>query len=160
VALRAVGPLLGYRIGDDRYPLLDGGGAFRTGGRWNSPGRYVVYAGLGFAVALIEVLVRTRTGRVPRGQQFAEVFIPGTVEVEQIGPADVPGWDRADYVPSQAYGNVWYDSGRTPVLVVPSVAAMGLERNLLINQRHPQFKEIAHATPRPLVWDARLFRAP
>jgi RES domain-containing protein len=88
------------------------------------------------------------------------VFIPGTVEIEQIGPADVPGWDRSDYGPSRAYGDLWYDSGRTAALVVPSLPAMGLERNLLINQRHPRFAEISHAAPRPVVWDARLFAAP
>ena len=63
-------------------------------------------------------------------------------------------------VASQAYGDAWYDSGRTAVLVVPSLPAMGLERNVLINQRHPQFGAITSGTPRPLVWDARLFAAP
>ena len=91
MALHTSGPLLGFRIADDRYPLLDGGGAFLVGGRWHSPGRYVIYAGLGFAVALVEMLVRTRTGRVPQGQQFAEIFIPGVVRVEEIGSSDVPG---------------------------------------------------------------------
>ena len=46
------------------------------------------------------------------------------------------------------------------MLIVPSVPAMGLERNVLINQRHPQFRHITHGEPRPVVWDARLFRAP
>jgi RES domain-containing protein len=120
----------------------------------------VIYAGLGFAVALVEILVRTRTGSVPQGQQFAEVLIPSVVRVEEIGSDDVPGWERSNYVASQAYGDAWYDSGRTAVLVVPSLPAMGLERNLLINQRHPQFGAITSGTPRPLVWDARRFAAP
>ena len=160
MALQTSGPLLGFRIADDRYPLLDGGGAFLVGGRWHSPGRYVIYAGLGFAVALVEMLVHTRVGRVPEGQQFAEIFIPGVVRVEQIGADDVSGWDRPDYVASQAYGDAWYDSGRSAVLIVPSVPALGLERNLLINQRHEQFRHIAQGDPRPLIWDARLFAAP
>lgn len=157
MALRRFGPIVAIRIADDRFPLLDGGGAFRFAGRWHRPGRSIVYAGLGFAVAMLEKLVRARTGRVPARQQFAEIFIPGPVEIERIGPSDVPGWDRPDRAASQAYGDAWYDSGRTAVLIVPSLPAMGLEHNVLINQRHPSFVEITAGLPRPVVWDARLF---
>jgi RES domain-containing protein len=157
VALRTFGPLVAFRIADDRFALLDGGGAFRASGRWHTTGRYVIYAGFGFAVALIEMLVRTRTDEVPQGHQFAEIFVPGTVEVEQIGADDLPGWNSADRTASRAYGDAWYDSARTAVLIVPSVPAMGLERNVLINQRHPQFGQITAGHPRPVVWDARLF---
>lgn len=157
MALRLRGPLVAVRIADDRFPLLDGGGAHKRRGRWHTPGQYVIYAGLGFAVALLEVLVRARTGDVPEGLQFAEVFLPSTVEIERIGPADVPGWDQPNNPLPRAYGDAWYDSGRTAVLVVPSVPAMGLESNVLINQRHPQFGEITAGTPRPVIWDGRLF---
>ena len=117
----------------------------------------VIYAGLGFAVALIEKLVRSRLGKVPKDHQFAEIFIPASVTAEEVGATDVPGWARVDYRASRAYGDAWYDSGRTAVLIVPSVPALGLERNVLINQRHPEFRHIACGEPRPLVWDARLF---
>ena len=159
MALRRSGPLVAYRIADGRFPLLDGGGAFRIAGRWNRPGRSIIYAGLGFAVAMLEKLVRVRTGRMPPRQQFVDIFIPGPVEIEQIGPADVPGWERPDRAASQAYGDAWYDSGRTAVLIVPSVPAMGLEHNILISQAHPSFPQITSGTPRPVIWDARLFAA-
>jgi RES domain-containing protein len=157
VALRRSGPLVAYRISDNRFPLLDGGGALRVAGRWHRPGRSIIYAGLGFAIAMLEKLVRVRTGWVPARQQFAEIFIPGPVEIEEIGPADVPGWELPDHAAGQAYGDAWYDSGRTAVLIVPSVPGMGLERNVLINQRHPQFRHLTHGEPRPVLWDARLF---
>ena len=157
MALRRFGPLVAFRIADSRYPLLDGGGAFQVAGRWHGPGRSIIYAGLGFAVALLEKLARLRTGWMPARQQFAEIFIPGPVEIEQIGPADVPGWQGPDRAASQAYGDAWYDSGRTAVLIVPSVPAMGLEHNVLISQIHPSFAQIRSGTPRPVVWDARLF---
>ena len=120
----------------------------------------MIYAGLGFAVALIEKLVRSRLGKVPKNHHFGEIFIPAAIVVEEVSPADVPGWERPDYVASQAYGDAWYDSSRTAVLIVPSLPAMGLERNVLINQRHPEFRHVTHADPRPVVWDARLFAAP
>jgi RES domain-containing protein len=152
--------LTAFRIADRHFPILDGGGAYRWPARWHTPGRYIIYAGLGFAVALIEQLVRTRFGQIPKNHQFAEISIPETVGVEKLAPLDLPGWNRSDRGPSQAYGDDWYDSGRTAVLVVPSLPAMGLERNVLINQRHPQFREITHAEPRPVVWDKRLFATP
>jgi len=151
------GPFTAFRIAENRFALLDGGGAYLFGARWSSSGRHVVYAGLGFAVALIEKLVRSRLGKVPKDHHFAEIFIPATVTAEEVGATDVPGWARVDYRATRAYGDAWYDSGRTAVLIVPSVPAMGLERNVLINQRHPEFRHVACAEPRPLVWDARLF---
>jgi RES domain-containing protein len=157
VAIRRFGPLVAFRIADNRFPLLDGGGAYRVAGRWHRPGRSIIYAGLGFAVTMLEKLIRLRTGSMPRRQQFADIFIPDAVEIEQIGPADVPGWARPDYAASQAYGDAWYDSGRTAVLIVPSVPAMGLEHNVLISQTHPSFAQITSRRPRPVIWDARLF---
>jgi RES domain-containing protein len=151
------GPFTAFRIADDRFPLLDGLGAFRTGGRWNGKGRYVIYAALGFATAMLEKLVRTRIGTIPKGQQFAEIFVPGHVPVEEVGPEDVPGWNAPGYGPSRAFGDGWYDSRRSAVLIVPSHPAMSYERNLLINQLHPAFEAITAAAPRPVVWDARLF---
>ncbi|MGQ9366966.1 RES family NAD+ phosphorylase [Azospirillum sp. ST 5-10] len=146
-----------FRIADDRFPLLDGGGAFRTGGRWNSKGRYVIYAGIGFATAMLEKLVRTRIGVVPAGQQFAEIFIPGNLTVEEVGPSDVAGWSDPGYAASRAFGDAWYDSRRSAVLIVPSHPAMGFERNVLIHQLHADFADIRAARPRPVLWDARLF---
>lgn len=149
--------LRAFRIADDRYPLLDGGGAFRTGGRWNSKGRYVIYAGIGFATAMLEKLAHTRIGKIPVGQQFADIHIPAHVSVERLDPAAVPGWNRMDYIAARAFGDEWYDRRRTAVLIVPSLPSMGLEQNLLINQLHPDFTDIKAGRPQPVLWDARLF---
>lgn len=153
-------PITAFRIADDRFPLLDGGGAFRGGGRWNSKGRHVIYAGIGFATAMLEKLAHTRIGKIPEGQQFAEIFISSHVAIEEVGPADVPGWNDPGYAASRAYGDAWYDSRRSAVLIVPSHPAMGFERNVLINQLHRDFSEIRTSQPRPVLWDARLFAIP
>jgi hypothetical protein len=47
-----------------------------------------------------------------------------------------------------------------PGRAIEAVRAIGLERTVLINQRHPQFRLVTHAKPRPVVWDARLFGLP
>lgn len=120
----------------------------------------MIYAGLGFSVTLLEKLVRSRIGSVPTGQQFAEILIPGHVPMEQVGPADVPGWDAPGYGAGRTYGDAWYDSGRSAVLIVPSLPAMGYDHNVLINQTHPAFGELRTSRPRPVTWDARLFGGP
>ena len=51
----------------------------------------------------------------------------------------------------------WYDERRTPVLIVPSVVTL-VERNILINQEHPDFARIQASQPAPVRWDARLWR--
>ena len=44
-----------YRIGDGRHPLWDGTGAALIGGRWNSPGRPLIYASLIYGGAMLEI---------------------------------------------------------------------------------------------------------
>lgn len=149
-----------YRVADDRFPLMDGGGAFRFGGRWNNVGRYVIYAGVGFATAMLEKLAHTRIGRIPSGQHYAAITVPADVSTERLDPLSVPGWERMDYAVSRAFGDQWYDSRRTAVLIVPSLPAMGLECNLVINQLHPEFANIRVEQPRHVHWDARLFATP
>lgn len=156
---RPSGAVTGFRIADDRFPLLDGGGAFRCGGRWNSPGRHVIYAGVGFATAMLEKLVRTRIGRLPEGQQVTEIFVPAHVAAEEIGPADLPGWNEPGHLASRGFGDAWHEERRSAVLIVPSLPAMGYERNLLLNPLHVDFGEIRSSRPRPVTWDARLFAA-
>jgi RES domain-containing protein len=53
-----------YRVCRARYARLDGEGAKLVGGRWNSPGRTVVYMAESMALAVLENLVRV-TPRFP-----------------------------------------------------------------------------------------------
>ena len=46
-----------YRVTKARYPVFDGTGAERMGGRWNSRGRPVVYCADSMAGSLVEILV-------------------------------------------------------------------------------------------------------
>lgn len=157
MASRRRGPLRAYRIADARYPIFDGGGAARHGGRWNSPGRGVVYAAETYAGTLLEKLVHANIGRIPKRQRYVELVVPEEVEIEEIEPDDVPGWDAPDEQASRAYGDVWYDERRTAVLVVPSIVAR-IERNVAISQDHPDFPKILAGDPQPVLWDSRLFR--
>ena len=150
------GPLRAYRIADGRCPILDGSGAALNGGRWNSPGRRVIYAADTYAGVLLEKLVHTNIGRIPASQAYIEILIPEDVGIEEVTPADLPGWDAEDQQVSREYGDAWYGQQRTAVLVAPSVVTP-VERNIVINQDHPDFAKIRASAPKPVRWDARLF---
>ena len=56
-----------YRVCRARYARLDGEGAKLVGGRWNSPGRAVVYMAESVALAVIENLVHMSRQDFPTG---------------------------------------------------------------------------------------------
>ena len=149
-----------FRIGSALHPVYDGTGAELRGGRWNSPGRRVIYAGQSFAIAMLERLVQTGIGRIPGNDRFVSITIPAALAIERVDPAAVPGWNDASLTASRAYGDRWYDERRTPILLVPS-AITTIDFNVVINTAHPDFRQIAASPEQPVRWDARLFaRAP
>ena len=146
-----------FRIADARHTIFDGTGASLTGARWNSPGRRVIYAADSFAAAMLELLVHTRTGKVPRSHKWIEITIPATASVETADPEAIPDWAAEDSEAARAFGDSWFDSRRSLILVVPSVVTSGLSRNILINQEHPQFGALRVSEERAVAWDVRLF---
>ncbi len=146
-----------YRIADGRFDPFSAVGASLVGGRWNSPGKGVIYASRSFAGAMLECLAHAGIGRIPRTHVAIEITIPGAVSVEQPPEASLPeGWDHRNLRVARAFGDEWLRSGRSAVLVVPSVVARR-EGNLLLNPRHSDFARITAGTPEPVIWDARLF---
>ncbi len=147
-----------FRIADRRFRIFDGTGARLLGGRWNSPGRPVIYAAETFAGAVLEVLVHANLGRVPKTHALVEITIPYAIVAEIVAPEKLPGWDADDQTPSRAYGDQWLEEGRTAALLVPSTVTRGREHNVLLNPEHPRFKDITISKPQDMVWDERLFR--
>jgi RES domain-containing protein len=153
---RHSGSLRAFRIADMRHTIFDGTGAMLHGARWNSPGRRIIYAAETYAGALLEILVHA-SGNVPKGQGYIEIEIPAALSIEEIAPEDLPRWDSPSFEAARKFGNRWYDERRTPVAIVPSVVTL-VERNVLINQEHPDFARIRASEPRPVRWDARLWK--
>ena len=152
------GPLQAFRIARAKFPLFDGTGAAIGGAHWNTKGQRVIYAAESFATALLETLVHSNLARVPRGFAFIEIHIPSEIEIEEITASDLPKWDVSDCLASQSFGSRWYSEMRSAVLVVPSLAASGRQRNILVNQDHPQFPLLSASPPKPVKWDRLLFR--
>jgi RES domain-containing protein len=139
-----------------RHAIFDGSGAMLHGGRWNSPGRRVIYAAETYAGALLENLVHA-SGSVPQSQGYVEIEIPSGLSIEEIKQDDLPRWDAPSFEASRAFGDRWYDERRTLVLMVPSVVTL-VERNVLINQEHPEFPSVQSSQALPVRWDVRLWK--
>jgi RES domain-containing protein len=146
-----------YRIADRRHNIFDGQGAATFGGRWNSPGRRVIYAAETFAGAMLEVLVNANIGRMPKQHAWIAILIGGDVSVEEADVRKVRRWDAPDQRSSRIFGDQWYDDQRSTVLIVPSTVTR-VERNVVINQEHPDFRKLRATKPKPVIWDERLFQ--
>lgn len=127
------------------------------GGRWNSPGRRVIYAAETYAGAMLELLANANIGRMPKNQVWIEILIAEGVSVEEVDEHAIRRWDAPDQRASRRFGDEWYDEKRSTVLIVPS-AVVRAERNVVINQEHPGFRKLQATAPKPVVWDERLFR--
>jgi RES domain-containing protein len=144
-----------YRIADSRHAPEGSEGARLHGGRWNSPGRAVIYACETQTGAMLEKLVHTN-GRMPKHQVCVVFEAPDSLKLATLDPEDVKGWADADMVASREAGDAWLEEEKTAVLRVPSVV-FEAERNVLINPGHADFRRFKVVGIGPVRWDERLF---
>ncbi|WP_442793989.1 RES family NAD+ phosphorylase [Paraburkholderia sp. HD33-4] len=101
-----------YRIADGRHPVWDGTGAQLIGGRFNSPGRAVIYGATTFAAAMLEVLVHARIGKVPQAHVVVTAEAPHDIPVERADETLLPaGWDGANIQIAREFGDRWIAEG-------------------------------------------------
>lgn len=150
--------MLLYRIADKRFGAESGEGARLYGGRWNSPGRAVIYACSSYAGAMLEKLVHT--GRqIPRHQVCVIFNVPETLKLIELQAAKFRGWDAENCKASRRAGDAWLNDKSSAILLVPSVV-FAVERNALINTAHPDARRVRVQSIEPVRWDERLFAAP
>ncbi len=155
---RSRGALQAFRIADSRHELFDGAGAYLKGGRWNSPGKRIIYAAQTYAGALLEALVHLNFDEVPDSHRWINIAIPQETQLEEVSADDIPAWNTNDFTAARQYGDRWYEQKRTPVLLAPSIVTAGIEKNILVNQQHPEFENIQAGETGEVIWDERLFR--
>lgn len=143
-----------FRVCRAIHARLDGEGARRVGGRWNSPGRPIVYMAESVSLAILENLVHMNREDFPLGYVTIGARIPDTIEV--LGCDDL--WTIHHDSDRQSLGDHWIDSMRSAVLRVPS-AVVPSEFNYLLNPRHVDFGKIVTDLPVPFTFDERLFRS-
>ncbi len=150
-------PLAACRIGDPNgeFPIWDDGGARLSSGRWHEAGAAVIYASEHYSTAMLEKLVHYQ-GELPQGQHFIEITIPAATSYEVVNVDLIDGWATADGEAARRFGRSWYLEMRSAILVVPSVVAR-MERNVVFNTQHTEFRKIKTGLETPIWWDERLF---
>jgi RES domain-containing protein len=144
-----------YRVCRARHARLDGEGARLAGGRWNSPGRAVVYMAESVALAVLENLVHMSPQDFPTGYVSIAAVLPDGLNIAAEQDLRL----RADLreLSSQDLGDWWIDSKKSAVLEVPSAVVTG-EHNYLLNPAHPDFARIVADPPALFHFGPRLFR--
>jgi RES domain-containing protein len=147
-----------WRIVKARYAAsaFEGEGARRSGGRWNSPGRRVIYASATASLAILEILVHLGSTKALAAWVLIECrFDDGLATA--LDPATLPpSWQRYPAPPDvQALGDLWIDGASSAVFSVPSVIVPH-EKNYLLNPLHPDFPRIEILPPLPFPLDSRL----
>jgi RES domain-containing protein len=152
--------LVSYRIGDPdgNYPIFDSTGSKLFPGRWNTATSPMIYTSEHYSTAMLEKLVHGN-GHMPPNQHWIAITIPNGISYETFSEAHYPGWESLDPIVSQRFGAAWWQSGRSLLLIVPSVVAR-MEHNFLINDSHPEFERLTTTLHKPVWWDDRLFPSP
>ncbi|MBN9886840.1 RES family NAD+ phosphorylase [Salipiger abyssi] len=141
----------------DYAPGLDGLGARKEGGRWNSPGRPAVYCGGSLALSCLEVFVHLppsmRTTEKLPALTAVELDLPDELPRSEAAWADIPkNPEIADF---RAIGDLWLAERKTAILSVPSLI-IEAERNYILNPEHPDMDRIEILSQQPFRFDGRM----
>ena len=135
-----------------------GEGAAKHGGRWNHPGRPVVYCGGSLALAAMEMLVHLDRRDLLATYRHARVDVDPSLVLDLPADALPPGWGAdAPGSASRDLGDGWLRDGQSVALRVPSVVVPG-ELNVLLNPRHADFARLTFGEFVPFRFDPRLLK--
>jgi RES domain-containing protein len=137
----------------EHLPGLSGEGPRKNGGRWNSPGKPVVYCASSLALAALEVFVnlprdKRRKGKVPE-QKAVEYELPDSLCRLSGFPGAMPEEN------TRPLGDDWLEQAECLALSVPS-NVVPLEANVILNPRHPDMHKIKVLRIEPFEFDPRL----
>ena len=143
-----------WRLCREPFAELDGKGAELKGGRWNSPGRPVVYASRYLSLAISEVLVHLEVDleELPEDYVSVELQVPDDLKVDVLET----NIDIHNLIETRAQGDSWLRSAQKVAFEVPSTV-VPKERNLCLNPVHVEFETIKTVEIASFRFDPRLF---
>lgn len=139
-----------WRLARRPHAALDGEGARRFGGHWNSPGQALVYTAADAALTVLDVRVHLDLPLELLPDDYVLLGID-TAELEpETGPLPT------DPAQCRDVGDRWLREARSALLSVPSVIVPE-SHNVLINPHHPDAAAIRIVSQRSWTFDPRLF---
>jgi len=133
---------------------MDGEGASRYGGRWNSSGTQVVYLAETRALAALEIIAHV--DRMLLSVPYVVISVQFNDALLQKSAVPPDGWD-SPVIPesTRLIGDDWVKSQSSVLLRIPSVVVAG-EWNYLFNPAHPDADDVRTGFPEPFRFDSRL----
>lgn len=141
-----------HRLCKAAYAALDGEGARLWGGRWNAPGRAMVYTAASPSLAVLEVLVHLDlpAALIPDDMVMLSIAVPDDIAIHRLD-ATPAGGDAC-----RAAGDAFLRAGDALALCVRSVV-VPQEWNMLLDPRHPDMARVRVTAVEPFTLDPRLF---
>jgi|SRR5215471_10236336 len=124
-------------------------------GRWNSPGKAVIYLSEQESLAALETLVHTRP--LSATERYFSFRVEWDDELTEYLPKKLPlGWnDQPPTIVSRRIGDEWLEGARSLALALPSLLSTS-ELNFLLNPNHSDFKKVKIHKPVEYRFDLRL----
>lgn len=131
---------------------LSGTGAFLHGGRWNSPGLYMLYTAENNVLAAFEIALRIPIEHISKNYVIIPVEVP-----DNIAPyiPTLPKKWHQDQKITRATGDSFIRENKFLMMKVPS-ALISDSYNYLINPRHPLIKKVRALPAKTILFDQRL----
>jgi RES domain-containing protein len=141
--------------GSDRVAVDEHQG--RSGGRWHSAGRPLLYTADSSALAVAEFLVHLTSAPAPL--TMAMLVVPDTLPTDRLTAEELPGdWRSPSHRDCCQTGDRWLAlpvEERAAILRVPS-AVVPQQENWLIDPRHPHAAFVSVKAADPFTLDVRL----
>ena len=158
-AKEALDYICGYRIVAPKWAhdALSGEGARKFGGRWNSPGKALVYLGGSRALSALELLVHLPSP-LSRAKSFRLIEVKIPKEMLVTYPMRILKGEWRTSTTSKItteVGDDWLAAGGQLAMRVPS-AIIPEETNILLNPNHEDFKTIIVEEAKEFSFDTRL----
>lgn len=141
---------------------LDGEGSWIAGGRWNSPGRRVLYTSSVLSLSVLEVYVHiapTLRDELPEFEAIS-IHVPDDAGITHVSNGQ---FDELMAIPDslvgcRSIGDNWIHRGVDLLLQAPSVLVPE-DLNLMLNPAHPRMQDVHIISTRPFRFDPRLATA-
>ncbi|QIQ21771.1 RES family NAD+ phosphorylase [Zophobihabitans entericus] len=136
-----------------------GYGAQQFGGRWNHPGRAMVYTASSISLAMLEILVHLQKSQFMSSYSLLSIEIPDKKLLNLDSDKLSRKWNTYPALDeTMDVGDKWLEEGKSVGLIVPSVI-IPLEKNVVLNPAHPDFSGyIKEQTIQLVSFDSRLIK--
>lgn len=134
-----------YRFSNIKYAhILNGKGASKNSGRWNSLNVPMIYASSTASLAFLELLRRFKPRHIPINYCLIEYTVDDTIGILEITAKELPAnWDSPIHTDkTQLIGDKFIKDNKHLLLKVPSVL-LPREYHYNINPIHPDIKKLS-----------------